>query len=140
MERIGDKMGLDMFLYGVEYHSEYDEEEDNDKSYYVMTEEIYWRKANQIHRWFVENIQHNIDNCAMYYVSKMSLCELKELCEKVLEDKKLADELLPIGRGFFFGSAEYDEWYFKDLEYTVEKLDELLKNEDYDFYKYQSDW
>ena len=100
----------------------------------------YWRKANQIHRWFVENIQHNIDNCAMYYVSKESLCELKELCEKVLEDKKLANELLPVGRGFFFGSVEYDEWYFKDLEYTVEKLDELLKNEKYDFYKYQSDW
>lgn len=140
MERIGDKMGLDMFLYGVEYHSEYDEEEDNDKSYYIMTEEIYWRKANQIHRWFVENIQHNIDNCAMYYVSKRSLYELKELCEKVLENKELANELLPTGRGFFFGSAEYDEWYFKDLEYTVEKLDELLKNENYDFYKYQSDW
>lgn len=133
-------MGLDMFLYGVEYHSEYDEEEDNDKSYYVMTEEIYWRKANQIHRWFVENVQHNIDNCAMYYVSKMSLCELKELCEKVLEDKKLANELLPVGKGFLFGSVEYDEWYFEDLEYTVEKLDELLKNEDYDFYKYQSSW
>lgn len=133
-------MGLDMFLYGVEYHSEYDEEEDNDKSYYVMTEEIYWRKANQIHRWFVENVQHNIDNCAMYYVSKMSLCELKELCEKVLEDKELANELLPVGKGFFFGSVEYDEWYFKDLEYTVEKLDELLKNEKYDFYKYQSSW
>ena len=133
-------MGLDMFLYGVEYHSEYDEEEDNDKSYYVMTEEIYWRKANQIHRWFVENVQHNIDNCAMYYVSKMSLCELKELCEKVLEDKKLANELLRVGKGFFFGSVEYDEWYFKDLEYTVEKLNELLKNEKYDFYKYQSSW
>ena len=28
---------------------------------------------------------------------------------------------------FFFGSVEYDEWYFEDLEYTVEKIDELLK-------------
>lgn len=133
-------MGLDMFLYGIKYHSKYNEEEDNDKSYYVMTEEIYWRKANQIHRWFVENVQDGIDNCAIYYVSGESLYELKELCEKVLENKELANELLPIGRGFFFGSVEYDEWYFADLEYTVEKLDELLKNEDYDYYKYQSSW
>ena len=137
MERIGDKIGLDMFLYGVEYHSEYDE--DNDKSYYVMTKEIYWRKANQIHRWFVENIQHNIDNCAMYYVSKRSLCELKELCEKVLEDKKLANELLPVGRGFFFGSVEYDEWYFSDLQETIEIIDWAISKE-YDYFAYSSSW
>ena len=133
-------MGLDMFLYGVEYHSKYDEEEDNDKSYYIMTEEIYWRKANQIHKWFVENVQNGIDNCAMYYVSKESLYKLKELCEKVLEDKELANLLLPTRNGFFFGSVEYDEWYFKDLEYTVEELNKLLKEEKYDWFKYQSSW
>lgn len=133
-------MGLDMFLYGVEYHSKYDEEEDNDKSYYIMTEEIYWRKANQIHRWFVENVQNSVDNCAMYYVSKESLYKLKELCEKVLEDKELANLLLPTSNGFFFGSIEYDEWYFKDLEYTVEELNKLLKEEKYDWFKYQSSW
>lgn len=133
-------MGLDMFLYGVEYHSEYDEEEDNDKSYYIMTEEIYWRKANQIHKWFVENVQNGIDNCAMYYVSKESLYKLKELCEKVLEDKELANLLLPTRNGFFFGSIEYDKWYFKDLEYTVEELNKLLKEEKYDWFKYQSSW
>ena len=133
-------MGLDMFLYGVEYHSEYDEKEDNDKSYYIMTEEIYWRKANQIHRWFVNNIQNGVDNCAMYYVSKESLYKLKELCEKVLEDKELANLLLPTGSGFFFGSIEYDEWYFNDLKYTVEELNKLLKEEKYDWFKYQSSW
>ena len=105
-----------------------------------MTEEIYWRKANQIHRWFVENVQNSVDNCAMYYVSKESLYKLKELCEKVLEDKELANLLLPTSNGFFFGSIEYDEWYFKDLEYTVEELNKLLKEEKYDWFKYQSSW
>ena len=29
-----------------------------------ITEELgYWRKANQIHRWFVENVQDGVDNC-----------------------------------------------------------------------------
>lgn len=133
-------MGLDMFLFGIKYHSEYDEEEDNDKSYYVMTEEIYWRKANQIHNWFVENVQNGIDNCAMYYVSKNDLIELKCTCESVLENTSLAPLYLPTQSGFFFGSTDYDSFYFKDLKYTVEKIDELLKNEDYDYYKYQSSW
>ena len=128
-----------MFLYGVEYHSEYDEEEDNDKSYYIMTEEICWRKANQIHRWFVENVQNGVDNCAMYYVSKESLYKLKELCEKVLEDTSLAPSYLPTQSGFFFGSTDYDSFYFDGLKYTIEKINELLK-EDYDYYKYQSSW
>ena len=133
-------MGLDMFLYGVEYHSQYDDEEDNNKSYYVMTEEIYWRKANQIHKWFVENVQNGIDNCAMYYVSEESLYKLKELCEKVLENSELAGELLPTTNGFFFGSTEYDEFYYHDVKYTAEALDKLLKESKYDWYKYQSSW
>lgn len=132
-------MGLDMFLYGVEYHSKYNEEE-NEKSYYILTEEIYWRKSNQIHEWFVKNAQRGIDNCAMYYVSKESLLQLKEICEKILEDNNLASSLLPTRSGFFFGSTEYDEWYFEDIKYTAEKLNELLKKDKYDWFKYQSSW
>ena len=30
---------------------------------------IQWRKANQIHSWFVENVQSGKDDCGMYYVS-----------------------------------------------------------------------
>ena len=135
-------MGLDMFLYGVEYHSEYDEEDEafGNKSYYVLTEEIYWRKANQIHNWFVENVQNGIDNCAMYYVSQTSLMELKEICEKVLENESLASLLLPTQSGFFFGSTDYDEFYFEDLKYTVEAIDRILKENRYDWYKYMSSW
>ena len=28
----------------------------------------YWRKANQIHNWFVENVQGGEDDCKKYYV------------------------------------------------------------------------
>ena len=135
-------MGLDMFLYGIEYHSEYDEEDEafGKKSYYTLTEVIYWRKANQIHNWFVNNVQNGIDNCAMYYVSEIDLIELKEICEKVLEDKSLASLLLPTQSGFFFGSTDYDEFYFEDLKYTVEAIDRILNEKRYDWYKYMSSW
>ena len=29
----------------------------------------YWRKSNQIHKWFVDNVQGGEDNCGDYYVS-----------------------------------------------------------------------
>jgi len=62
---------------------------------YIVYEAGYWRKANQIHRWFVTNIQHNNDNCVEYFVSKDQLLELLDLVNRVLEDNTLAPTLLP---------------------------------------------
>lgn len=69
----------------------------------------YWRKANQIHKWFVNNVQDGEDDCMEYYVSIDQLKALKTICEQVLKDKSRAQELLPSQKGFFFGSEEYDE-------------------------------
>jgi hypothetical protein len=102
----------------------------------------YWRKENAIHQWFVDNVQDGDDNCAEYYASREKLAELVETCKKVLENHELATELLPTSDGFFFGSTDYDDWYYKGLEYTVTALSQLLENpeyEDWDFY-YQSSW
>lgn len=102
----------------------------------------YWRKENAIHRWFVDNVQDGEDNCAEYFVSREKLQELKELCEKVLADNSLADEELPTADGFFFGSTDYDEWYFSGLRDTVEIVNTVLSSPEYEnweFY-YQSSW
>ena len=49
-----------------------------------LFEEVgYWRKANQIHKWFVENVQEGEDDCGQYEVSFDQLRELRELCIKV---------------------------------------------------------
>ena len=45
-------MGLDMYLYGVK--SEFDQHDYNIGHVITATEIGYWRKANQIHRWFVD--------------------------------------------------------------------------------------
>ena len=42
--------------------------------------------------------------------------------------------------GFFFGSTEKDEWYYKDLKETVEGLDKALSlPNSYEFY-YRASW
>ena len=45
-----------------------------------------WRKANQIHNWFVENVQDGIDDCSYHNeVTKEILEELLDICQRVLD-------------------------------------------------------
>ena len=100
----------------------------------------YWRKANQIHQWFVDNVQDGNDNCAEYYVDRDKLIELRDLCKLALKDKDKAEELLPTQSGFFFGSTEIDEWYFQDVNATIEIINRCLEMPDTWTFKYQSSW
>ena len=110
----------------------------------------YWRKANQIHRWFVDNVENGIDdNGVPHYVSKEQIEELRELCTELLhsKDQKKALELLPPMKGFFFGATDPEqkgfwEWYWEDLEATLLILDKALYFiEKYDAdIKYSSSW
>ena len=92
----------------------------------ISVKAMYWRKANAIHNWFVNNVQDGEDNCREYEVGREQLAELRELCDRVLKDHSLASELLPTQSGFFFGGTEFDEWYFASLEETRDALDKLL--------------
>ena len=99
-----------------------------------------WRKSNHIHEYFVNNCQNGEDDCRMSYVSREKITELLDLCKQVLADHSKADELLPTSQGFFFGSTEYGEWYFSDVEDTVSILENALSvGDDWEFY-YQSSW
>ena len=110
-----------------------------DKIKVIVEEAGYWCKANQIHNWFVQNCGGGEDNCQECYVSREQLAELRTLCKKVLRKKSLAEELLPASGGFFFGSTEYDKYYYEDLKETVKIIDEALACEGGDFY-YQASW
>ena len=130
-------MGLDMYLYGVK--QEFKKHDYNIGGYKESTEIGYWRKANAIHRWFVENCQDGEDNCATYTVVHEELKELKRVCEEVLQRPQEAEDLLPTQSGFFFGPTEYDEWYIQDLKDTIEIIDWAL-TQDFDYFEYHSSW
>lgn len=55
----------------------------------VDEEVMYWRKANQIHGWFVNNVQRGNDDCGEYYVSDDRLRQLLDVCRRVIEASKL---------------------------------------------------
>lgn len=120
---------------------------DFNKVSYIEESICYWRKANQIHKWFVNNVQNGIDDCKSYYVSIDNLKKLLELCKEIKEEPNKAQELLPTTRGFFFGGTEYDEWYYKDIDYTIKELDSIIKEEEelnkqgfYSEFEYSSSW
>lgn len=103
---------------------------------------MYWRKANAIHQWFIDNCAGGIDDCRPVYVSRSQLEELLDKVKAVLDDPEQASELLPTQSGFFFGSTEYEEWYFEDLKRTKEELTKVLEvsAEDDVSFSYQASW
>lgn len=156
-------MGLDMYLTAKRYLSAFDEKDkeigktiqnlfpelEGRTSVYSETASCvsditvrvgYWRKANAIHRWFVDNVQEGQDDCKSYGVYREELENLKSTCQEVLSDRSKAQELLPTTSGFFFGGTEYDEWYFNGLQNTINIIDNALSlSDDWEF-EYQSSW
>lgn len=146
-------MGLDMYLNAKRFlwYSE-DELADNIKRNFpdlpehmrvkeVTIEAMYWRKANAIHKWFVDKVQGGEDNCSEFEVSLAQLEELLEVIEQVLENPDRAGELLPPQAGFFFGGTDMDQWYWDDLKQTQSRLQELFTRDwkSWDFY-YRASW
>lgn len=137
-----NKMGLDMFLDGCKFLDENKNwlKDEDGKKITVKTSEIYWRKANAIHYWFVDNVQDGEDNCLPHCCEIDSLIELRNVCKEVLNDNSKAEELLPVYEGFFFGSYDYDEWYFEDIKKTYNELNRIIKEDKYDYFEYYSSW
>lgn len=121
----------------------------------VVLEEMYWRKANAIHKWFVDNVQDGHDDCGRYFVPTDKLYTLRETLQKVMdisadnltqeELEEQCKQLLPTQEGFFFGDTSYKEVYFGDVAETLTMLDTLLADiekgahHNYQIY-YSSSW
>lgn len=109
-----------------------------DKISEIIEETGYWRKANQIHKWFVDNVQEGNDDCKEYFVPEEKLKKLLTLCKLVKDNPKMAYKFLPTESGFFFGNTDYDEYYYEQINETISILEEALKDPA-DFY-YKSSW
>lgn len=152
-------MGLDMYLNARRFIWSYDGSKDGQTGReiaekfpelgddatikYVIAEVAYWRKANAIHQWFVDNVQNGVDDCGDYYVERGHLEDLLKLVNAVLNKETKPEDALPTQSGFFFGNTEYTEWYFEDLKSTKEQLEKILSNEElfknWDIY-YRASW
>lgn len=145
-------MGLDMYLYKKHYikSSDYNVsvKEGNKKAeginteriVYVIEEVAYWRKFNALHKYFVNICQDGNDDCKEYWVSRDDLIGLVVRLRQIKDNPKSASELLPTEEGFFFGSQDYDEYYYNEVDDTLETIQSLLDEDNSDDYYYRASW
>ena len=139
-------MGLDMYLNKRSYVQQWDHNEKNHtvtvrfdgkvrkdikrkRITYVIEEVMYWRKANHIHKWFIDSFGVE-DNCEDIRVSVDDLRILLGKCEEVIANPEQASQILPSSDGFFFGSTDHDEYYFHQTKETAKELKKLIKEDD----------
>lgn len=155
-------MGLDMYLSASKYTFKYLNEELKNsldgldvgqgpiKLNRIGGEAMYWRKANAIHNWFVQKCAGGVDECQRVDVAPAQLIELRDLCAVLLAERRLDEDaartralqVLPPKTGFFFGSSEVDDWYWRDLTDTRDGLTSLIDMPGfYDWeFSYQASW
>ena len=100
--------------------------------------DAYFRKVNFLFKYF-EDRGKMIDQ---YYafVEPGDVEDIIDRCEQILAAKRLettldegetveefAASLLPTQSGFFFGSTDYDEWYFHDIKDCLKQMKQYRK-------------
>ena len=106
----------------------------------------YWRKANAIHGYIVQNHAGGVDECQRIQLTADDLRVLRDLCLEVINhhhdsgSTTMAESILPTSQGFFFGSYAYDEYYYQDLRHTIDICNRALSESDCDYFIYQASW
>ena len=119
-------MGLDMCVQIREVES------------HGVVKEYNYRKFNALHGLMLRlGYEHEffdawdeVDNALL--LGKDEIEEITDILSAVLFDKTQAEYILPIEKGFFFGSYEYDDYYFQCVEQALADFKEIQE-------KYTSD-
>lgn len=129
-------MGLDSFVSRTgKENTEYTDDSLEDVGYF--------RKVNFLHLWVEENLNNGEStNCEFIEIPKAKLDELIDSLRKVRNDNSLAAELLPSCSRLFFGSINYDDWYFKNIDEALETFTKIKNTTDFNTQKvlYYSWW
>lgn len=113
-------MGLDLYFY----------KNNKEKEQELIGE---FRKVNFLVSFFEG--YGDVENLVPLPIEESWIRDLIACCEEVIKDPSKADEILPTCSGFFFGSTEYDESYFK----KVKDVKEFCESELLDEFKWLED-
>lgn len=91
-------------------------------------EVAYWRKANMIHHWFVNNVCDGKDDCRGYDVALEDIKNLLEICKNILKIVKGAKMFVP---------EDQKEDYLK--QHPNGKLTMTLEDTSYKFFNESSE-
>jgi hypothetical protein len=108
----------------------------------IDTECGYFRKFNALHVYLVNHFGDDEDNCQPIYIAKSGVEQILANLKEIQEDHAKAQSIMPTQSGFFFGSTDYDEWYFAYIDEAITMFTDVLavlEDED-DCLVYQASW
>lgn len=94
---------------------------DLSKVSHIVEKVATWRKANHIHKWFVDNVQDGNDDCGVYYVTREQIEKLLRLCREVVSKAKLVLKKVHVYTEYKNG--ETNDIYKED--YLIENAEEI---------------
>lgn len=130
---------------------------DNYELFHVSGAERYYCKANQIQNYFEERFYENGNDCnddeydnVVTKIDDLTIDDIIARIDTIELNKETAKEEFPTTEGFFYGSTEYDEFYFEknnefksdliELQKIRNEINEKLKNTDYHAIITYSSW
>ncbi len=134
-------MGLDMYLEAERYIQNWGHNPPEQQYHTIVTNKLgqeielpcephtivcqigYWRKANAIHKWFVDNVQDGVDECQRSDVSREQLQDLLTIVNRVLSSTKLIDGKIKNGSEASF--EKYGDHEFHDVIEDGKKMESV---------------
>jgi len=80
----------------------------------------YFRKVNFLFKYYEDRGKMHDQYYA--FTDADDIDDIIDRCECVLKDHNLAHTLLPTQDGFFFGSTDYNDWYFSDVKDCLKQM------------------
>ncbi len=89
---------------------------------------ISWRKMNAIHGWMVKHVMDGIDENEgkSYWISYSNLLDFYDQLVKARLTRDAT--IFPPSKGFFFGGTKVDEYYWEEILWTIEQLQDTIKD------------
>ena len=115
----------------------------DDCSYYFVAEDHFLELKETCEKVLALKPFSIDENSDLFYVGASTLIDNGVITKaeyKEMEGK--LEELMPTQSGFFFGGTDYNPYYFQTVEETLEIVNKILENGDFDkeVYLYHSSW
>ena len=94
-----------------------------------------------MHSYIVREFADGEDDCKPIFLDVEDIKKILSTLKEITPNN--ASEVLPTQTGFFFGSQDYDEWYFEDVKYAIDlftKMLDVLENKKGWSAYYQASW
>lgn len=85
----------------------------------------YWRKFNALHSYIVNSFADGVDECQDIVLWEQDIKRILETLKSLTPEN--ASVVMPPKDGFFFGSTDIDEWYWRDVGYSIKVFEKILK-------------